>query len=125
MYCADAGTGQHGYQGLGHHWHVDDYAIATAYIISYKYAGKPGCLFEQFGVRYSPTSTRDGTVVDNRSLITAAMFHVQIDCVITGVNLATGVPSIVRCVRVVQDTIPPLVPMNVFSRPCPEFHRVL
>jgi hypothetical protein len=46
MYCADAGTGQHGYQGLGHHWHVDDYSIAAAYIISHKDTGKASCLIE-------------------------------------------------------------------------------
>jgi putative heme iron utilization protein len=51
MYCADAGTGQHGYQSLGHHGHVDDYSIAAADIISRKYAGKKSCLFEQFRVR--------------------------------------------------------------------------
>ena len=63
---ADAGAGQHRDDGLRHHRHVDDDAVALLHALSREYAGEPRHLVAQLAVGEARRGSRDGRVVDER-----------------------------------------------------------
>src|SRR5262249_2764284 len=62
----------------------------------------------------------DGAVVPERALLAAPAVHVQVERVVAGVHLAAGEPAVEGLARIVEDTVPGPVPVNVRGGRGPE-----
>ena len=122
---ADAGAGQHRDHGLRHHRHVDDDAVARLHALSREYAGEPRHLVSQFAVGEARRGSCDGRVVDESQLVAAAALDMPVERVVTGVQAPAGEPAVERRLRVVEDPLPRLVPVDRRRSLRPETVRIL
>src|SRR5256885_10227916 len=122
---SDPRARQHRDHGFGDHGHVDDDPVARADALASQDAGEAGDLTAQLSIRECLDPARDGAVVDERSLVGAAVLDMPIDRVVAGVDDAAREPAVERGARVIEHAIPSLVPVYGFAGFGPEPFRVL
>src|SRR5438309_9267285 len=79
-----------------------------------------GYFIQQLAVGESFDGRSDGTVIDERRLIAAALLYVDIQCVVASVDHGASEPAIERCARSIEYGVPPLVPVNILGGVGPE-----
>jgi hypothetical protein len=67
----------------------------------------------------------DGAVVDERGLVGAASFDVPVERVEAGVELAAGEPAVEGGAGIVENLVPPLVPVDCVAGLAPERFGIL
>src|SRR5262245_41970160 len=117
-------NGKHGDDGLRDHRHIDDNAIASPNTQRSKSAGTLGDTGLELLECEGLDGVRDRAVVNQRDLVAATTHDVPIDGVIAGIDFTPHKPSVERLVRIVEDFLPPLVPMNVLGGLGPKRYRV-
>ncbi len=92
---ADARARQHTEQGLGHHRHVKEYAIATfdAEVFEHQRAGLH--FAQQFGIGDRALRAGDSAVVDDGGLLAAAAIDMAVHGVVAGIADAVDEPPTV------------------------------
>jgi len=125
MHSATPGTGQHGNHCLRHHGHIDEYAISLGYSLPCQYAGKFCYLFLELAIGDGLFGICYRAVIDDCRLVSTAVFHMAVHCIVTSVQLTTLEPAIEWLVGIIQNLIPWLVPINLCCSLCPETFWVL
>ena len=94
VHGSETRTGEHRHDGLGDHRHVDDHAVALLDAQFTKDSREERHFIEQLLVRVGRFGVGDGTVVDERQLITTAVLDMPVERVVTGVELAVREPLV-------------------------------
>jgi len=110
---------EHSDDGLGDHWHVEQDAVALGDTVRGERACEERYLVAKLPIRVRSPLMGDRTIVDQRSLV-AALCDVPVEGVVTGVELGSGEPPIVRRVGVGENTVPASDPVNSFRHFAPE-----
>jgi hypothetical protein len=105
---------EHGDHGFGDHRHVDDDPVTLRDAQSCERPRAPRDLIPQRAEGVGLDRVGDRAVVDQRQLFPAPVFDVPVDGVVAGVDLAAGEPPVERLVRIVEDLVPLLVPVDLF-----------
>ena len=121
---ADARTGEHRDDRLGHHRHVDDDAVALADAQPAQATGHGAHPSQQGGIRQRGLGARHGRVVVDGGLLTAPGVDVPVDGVVADVELGIGIPPVERRARVVEDAFGRGHPVDAASGFAPERLRV-
>ncbi len=108
---ADARAGEHGEHRLRHVRHVDHHAIAAADAERLQHRGERVHFAMQFAIGDLVGEIRFGRHRDQRELV-AARVQVPVDRVVAEVGLAADEPAPERRVRVVEDALRRLVPVD-------------
>ena len=87
---------QHRDRGFRHHRHVDQYPISFDDASIGECTGKARDLSQQLGIRILTLSRSDRAVVDQGSLLSPTLLHLQIQSVIAGICHAVWKPPIKR-----------------------------
>src|SRR5439155_1116129 len=85
--------------------------------------GHPRDGVAQLGVREHADGVGHRAVVHERALLAAAAVHVQVERVVAGVEHAAREPAVVRRAGVVEDAVPPAIPVQIFGGGRPEAGR--
>ena len=120
---ADARAGQHGEHRLGHHRHIenDDVALLDAEVAQH---GAEQLHFgQQAAVGEGLLGVGDRRIVDQRGLV-VARGDVAVERVVAGVDHAAGEPAAVEALRLVEDLLRLLDPVDGVRRLAPEAFRV-
>src|SRR5512143_1790345 len=88
MHCAQARTGEHCYNSLRYHRHVNDDAISFFYTLVPEHTGELCCLVAQLSIREMLYLFCHRAVVDKGGLVRAATLHVSVEGVVTGVQFS-------------------------------------
>jgi hypothetical protein len=123
MHGPDAGTGQHGHGGFGNHGHVNQDTVALFHPQPAEDSSDLGHLVPQFGVGIGLDGVGHRAVIDQRRLVAPAVFDVDVQRIVTGVERSAGKPAIERLVAVVQHLVPFFGPGNGLGRLPPEYWR--
>ncbi len=94
VHGAYAGAGQDRDDRFGDHRHVDDDPVAPLYAVIDEGACKKGYLVTELAVTDCALRARHRAVVNDRCLFTAAVCHVPVKCVVTGVQASAGKPPV-------------------------------
>src|SRR5262245_24441983 len=111
---------EHRHDGLGHHRHIDDHAVALLDSLASQHAGAERHRVPELAVGIRAYRAGDRAVVHERALLAAPAVHVQVERVVARVQLAAGEPAVEGLARVVEHTVPGTVPVNIRSRRGPE-----
>jgi hypothetical protein len=79
----------------------------------------------QFAVRKRFELIGDGAVVNERGLVGVASFDVPVERVEAAVELAAGEPAVEGGAGIVEDLVPPLVPVDCVAGIAPERFGIL
>ena len=90
---AETRAGEHREDGLGHHRHVEQHAVAARDAEARERAREPRHLLLQLGVAEAPPRAGDGALVDQRDLVAAPRGDVAVDGVVAGVQHAARKPG--------------------------------
>jgi len=93
MNRADAGGGQHGNGGFGHHGHINQDPVAFGDTLIGQRTGKQGDRVGQFLVGVFFLRAGDGRIVNQRGLIAASRFDMSIQTVIGGIAFPACEPA--------------------------------
>ena len=93
---ADAAAGEHGFQRLGDHGHVDDDAVALFHTFGFQSSGEAGDAVLQFGIGDDVLGAGDGAVMDDGGLAAAPGEDVAVHRVPAGVDAGIGEPFVER-----------------------------
>ena len=121
----DPGACQHGDKRFRDHGHVDDDPVPGGNTLGGQGAGEDSHPVPQFPVGDLLLGPGDGAVVDNGELVPVTRFHVPVHGVVADIGLAAGKPAVVRRITVVQNRVPPAVPVYLFGGLAPEPLRVV
>src|SRR5215211_1100644 len=102
MDCTDARASQHRDHGLGHHRHVNDYAIAFLYALLAECPGEQRDFVQEIAIRVRLNDTSDRTIVDERNLLCAPVLDMRVEQVVTGIDETTRKPAVKRSTRSIQ-----------------------
>ena len=122
---ADARTGKHGDGRLGDHGHVDEHPVALGHPLCRQNAGKLGGFITKFPIGIGFDRIGHRTVINQRRLIGATVFDMQIQCVVAGVQLTAGKPAIEWLVAVIQDLVPTFIPVAILGCFTPKTVRIV
>src|SRR6266536_168200 len=103
VHGADPRARQHGDHGLRDHRQVNDHPLAGGDAKAAQHAREASDLIEQLAVGEYAADSGDGAVINQCRLITAAIAHVPVHGVETGVDHATGEPPVKRSGGGVED----------------------
>ena len=94
MHRTDTRTCEHGHKCLGDHWHIDDDTVAgyDALIAQRTRERRGLCL--QFSKRRRALFAGDRAVIDYSGLVSAPIFNVAVNGIVTGVDLRVGEPFV-------------------------------
>jgi hypothetical protein len=123
MHGAEARTRQHRDDGLRHHRHIDEHAVALLDSELPECPSKPRDLVPELSIRVGPNRAGDRAIVDERWLLPAPAIDVSVEGVITGVERASHEPTVEGLPRVIENTFPPAVPVDILGSCCPETLR--
>jgi hypothetical protein len=112
MHGAQPRAGQHRHHRFGDHRHVDDDAIALADAERCDGAGKLRHVIAQLAVGETLLGAGDGRIVDQRRLLGTATFHMAVERIVAGVELAPGEPAVERRLAVVEHLVPAPGPVD-------------
>ena len=104
---------EHGDHGLRNHRHVEDHSITLRKAERGQRHRALRDFFPKLAERVGLDRLRDRAVVDQRRLFRAAVLDVPIEGVVAGVDLAADEPPVEGLVRVVEDLVPLLVPVDL------------
>ena len=99
---AKPGAGQHRLQGLRHHRHIDDNAVALGHTLGAQGTGQRGHTGLQLGIGDRMLAAGHRAVVDDRHLIAATSFDMTIHRVPAGVDRGIGEPFVQGRAGIVQ-----------------------
>ena len=122
---AQAGTGEHGDNGLGHHRHIHDDPISFTDTACRQNPCKGRDSITQFRKRKSLSGLCHRGVINKRRAVAVALINMQVQRVVAGVEFAAGKPSVIRGIGIVQHPIPSASPVNVCCRFRPELLGIL
>ena len=105
VHGAEPRAGQHRDDGLGHHRHVDDDAVALVDAEAAQHSREPRGHVEQFAVGVGALRAGDGRVVDQRRLVAASAVDVPVQRVGARVEFAVREPAVERRIGVVEDAL--------------------
>jgi hypothetical protein len=125
VHRADACTGEHRHDRLGHHRHVDHDAIAAVYALCRERPGQAGDAIAQLAITEPHHRAGYRAVVDERGLFAASLLDVAVERVVTGIDPSTAEPSIEWCAGGIEYRVPAALPVQRFSLLTPETLRVL
>src|SRR5438128_484105 len=101
--------------GLGNHGHVDDHAITFRDAEQRESTGALRNAYSEFAECEGLDRLRYRTVINQRYPVAVAICDVPVDGVIARIDFRAGEPSVERLIRVVEDLLPLLVPMDFFG----------
>jgi hypothetical protein len=105
VHRSDARTGEHRYDGLGNHRHVDHDAVAGLHAESDEDTTERRHVLQQSGVGDRLLRPRDGAVVDQRRAFAVPGDDVPVERVVAGVEGAVGEPGEERGALGVEDDL--------------------
>ena len=106
---------KHCNDGLGNHGHVDDHPITFRDAEQRESTGALRNAYSEFAECEGLDRLRYRTVINQRYPVAVAICDVPVDGVIARIDFRAGEPSVERLIRVVEDLLPLLVPMDFFS----------
>ena len=106
---------KHGNDGLGNHGHIDDHAITFRDAEQCESTGARRNASPEFAECEGLDRLCYRTVINQRYPVAVAVCDVPVDGVIARIDFRAGEPSVERFIRVVDDLLPLLVPMDFFS----------
>lgn len=112
MHGTETRAGEHRNRSFRNHGHVDNDAVALYDILLREHTGKARNGVAEFAVGEGLDLIGDGAVINERGLIGAAGFYMEVERVIAGVELTAAEPAIKRRTGVVENCVPLFVPMD-------------
>jgi hypothetical protein len=117
---ADARRREHPEDGLGHHRHVEQYAVALLHSELAQHSRQPGDLVPQLLKGVRGHAARHGAVVHQGGTLAPARRHVEVDRVVAGVEPPAREPGGALRVPVVEHRARSAHPLDVLGGSCPE-----
>ena len=112
MHGTEARTGEHRDGRFRNHRHVDHNAVVLDDTLLREHTSEARDGVAEFAVGEGLDLIGDGTVVDERCLVGAAGFNMQVERVVAGVELAAAEPAVEGRAGVVENFIVLLIPVN-------------
>jgi hypothetical protein len=109
---AEPRAGEHGDDGVGHHRHVDEDAIAPGHAEGGERAGEARRAIAQLAIGEALDGGGDRAVVDERDAIAVAGVDVAVDRVVADVEAGAGEPTMKRRAAGIEHAVPRAIPAD-------------
>ena len=120
----DAGAGEHGADGLGHHGHVDQHPVALADAEILEHRGKRAHLFQHLRISEGALGAGDRAVVDQRRLVATAGCHMAVKGVVADIADGIREPAAIDAGLGIEHLLRRLGPLQGLRRRAPESGRI-
>ncbi len=122
---AQPGAGQHGKDCFRNHGHIDYHPVSLLGAPCTENTGESCDLVKEFPVGEALYLSRDRAVINQRNLISPAVFYMKINSIVASVHLPAGKPAVKRFICVIENLCVLFVPIYRIGGCAPELLRVL